>query len=1190
MKKKSTIKLLLTLVLVNFITISKAQLNYLPGGFTTSLSTYVDLGTNGDTIAVANKDDAFSTALPIGFTFNFNGAPYDSFVFSTNGFIKLGRDSASRHYLFTTMAQPPANGPFTATTSPTPLAQDSSLLFAFGQDLHAGTSNAEFRYFTSGFFGSRVCTIQWKNMKDKLQAATGSLYDTINFQIKLYEGTNVVEYVYGKWSTTIVLSAVRFSAIGIVGSSVTTAAQNLHLVKGSTIAWGSSVASPGFYLNNAVNYRNSISTPAGPAPENGRKFTFTPITLNDASVRVIYAQGKVSLRNSLPDSIGANIINNGVNALTSLPVTLTISGAHTYTSTVVVPTLNPGSNITVNFPPFTPTNVGSSIINVSVPSDDNNANNELNNSYLVSNFQMSYRDTLIPHSGSNGITIPNFWGAKFFIKDTAIITTVRTFLVSNSDAAGDTVCGMILDTLGNIIGRSPNYIVQTSDLGTTLNFNISLPPLVINRSIITGIAGATSFNGINYFLGTSQTEAPIRANNPFYFLTTGTALSNSVVGSFYATPGTVGGQASRLMIETYTRPIPQIDASPVGTNFSSKYDIPTGVNLPLRVIVRNSGLQTRPSGSISVRYSVNNGPIIGPVVTTTAINSFDTAGVLFTGTNSLNFSTPGTYSIKIFTTLVNDSLIGNDTVVLNYTATPQNTIPTRTNSSNLTSLWLIDNASPVTTIWKTGTCILANGASGTSYFADNLNFRSEGRLVSKSSFNFSGNANPTLFYSLAHAPRLVSGQDDTLDIEVSTDGGSTFTVVKTFIGKSSDPTLGTVAAQNTIFVPAAASNWLNNTVSLSAYANNTNVLIAFRSRSGFGNSVYIDNINVLNPTSLSVQNVTSIGVYSSGIVNVFYNTGIGSTNGAISISRFGGSPVFSNASPVFVTNTTATTPNTAIFTPNVISPSAWFTINYSGIGTNNAPSTAPFDLQINTATIGGVQSRDSLYIVRRSESNGSWIPLNTGIFSTTLTANGLIQYGDYGIASSSSVNTLPVKWLNFKGALIGTNQAKLNWATATEVNNSRFELERAMDGTKNWELVGTIKGNGNTNNVSSYQFIDNFSRETSKVIYYRIKQIDFDGKFTNSNVIKLDLLNEINLPEIEVGPNPFDNNLIINFNTIGDGSIKINLYDTNGKLVRENTNNGSESVIIDNLSGLKPGLYILKVNQNGVITTFKLVK
>jgi hypothetical protein len=110
--KKNITYLFLLFAFILLLNSAKAQLNYLPGGFTTSASTYVDLGTNGDTIPLANKDDAFSLPLPIGFTFNFNGSPSDSFTFSTNGFIKLGRDTASWQFLFTTHAQPPVNGPF----------------------------------------------------------------------------------------------------------------------------------------------------------------------------------------------------------------------------------------------------------------------------------------------------------------------------------------------------------------------------------------------------------------------------------------------------------------------------------------------------------------------------------------------------------------------------------------------------------------------------------------------------------------------------------------------------------------------------------------------------------------------------------------------------------------------------------------------------------------------------------------------------------------------------------------------------------------------------------------------------------------------------------------------------------------------------------------------------------------------
>ncbi len=1190
MKKTFTIKLLLGFLFLNLAFIANAQLNYLTGGFTTSASTYVDLGTNGDTIPVANKDDAFSAPIPIGFTFEFNNAPYDSFVFSTNGFIKLGRDSASRHFLFTTHAQPPANGPFTAGTSPTPALKDSSMLFAFGQDLFAGSSNAEFRVHTTGTTGSRVCTIQWKNVKDKIQAGAAQLYDTINFQIKLYESTNVIQYVYGKWTTTINSPTVRFAAVGIVGSSVTTAAQNLHLVKGSTIAWGSSVANAGFYLNNAVNYRNAISTPAGPAPDLGRTFTFTPITADDAGIRVIHAQGKVSLANNVADSIRTNIINNGVNTLTSLVVTLTISGAHSYTTTATIGSLAPGNNVTVAFAPFTPTNIGASVITVSVPSDDNNANNVLTNSYLVTNFDMSYRDTLIAHSGSNGITIPNFWGAKFFVTGPALVTTVRSFLVSNSDATGDTVCGMILDTLGNIIARSPNYIVQTSDLGTTLNFSMSMPPTITNRSIIAGIAGGTSINTLNYFLGTSQTEAPIRNPSPFYFLTTASAISNSTVGTLYATPGAVGNQTTRLMIECYTRPIPQIDVAVVSTGISARYNIPTGVNLPLRVVVRNTGAQTRTSG-IAVRYRINNGAVIGPVNTTVSINPNDTTSVLFTGTSALNFSTAGTYNIKIYTSLTNDSIRGNDTLNVTYIASPQNVLPFRTTSANLNTNWTINNSSATASIWKTGNATLPNGSSNTCIYADNFNFGTNGRIVSTSSFNFTGVSNPTLYYSLAHAPKTVAAED-TFYVEVSTDGGNTFTVIDMLTGQSSNPSLGTMATQNTLFTPSSSANWRNATVSLASYANNPYVLVAFRSVSGFGNSIYLNNINIANPAIFSSQSVTSASSFFSGIASASFNSSIGASNGVISFSRFSAAPVFSAASPVFATNFSQTTPNSAVFTPDVISPSAWFSIHYSGIGTGNLPSSAPFDINLNISTIGAIQSPDSLYIVRRTESTGSWTALNTARVGNILSSSGLTAFGDFGIASVSSVNVLPVKWLGFNATKINENLVQLNWSTAAEVNNKGFEIETSFNGV-DFKNIGFVNGVGNSNKKSNYTFNDNNASISNTGIYYRLKQFDFDGAFNYSNIIKVNTNNNLFEETVEVSPNPFVNEINIKLNTLASNNVKIQIYNVDGKLEVERNylvNVGLNNIELNDISNLPKGLYVLKVNQNGVSKSFKLIK
>jgi hypothetical protein len=797
---------------------------------------------------------------------------------------------------------------------------------------------------------------------------------------------------------------------------------------------------------------------------------------------------------------------------------------------------------------------------------------------------------LVAHSGSNGITITNFWGSKHFIKDTAIITTIKAYLVSNSDATGDTVCGMILDTLGYVIGRSPNRIVQTSDLGTYMVFNISLPPTVINKSIITGIAGGTSINGLTYFLGTSQTEVPIRAPNPFYFMTSASAISNSTVGTLYATPGAVGNQTTRLMIENIARPIPQIDVAPIRASLSTKYNLPTGVSLPFRVIIQNKGKQTRPTG-IAVRYSINNGPVVGPVSTTTSILSNDTTSVLFTGVSALNFSTAGTYSIKIYTSLTNDSIIGNDTIVLSYVAAPQNTLPFRSSGTNLTSQWTINNNNAVKPIWKTSASVTqANGSANVSLMADNINFNDNGRIVSSSSFNFTGNARPTLFYSLAHAPNTNTLNEDTFDVEVSTDGGNTFTVIQTLTDQNGNPSLGTAAAQSTTFVPSSTLQWRHATVDLSAYANNTFVQIAFRSRSGLGNQIYINNINVLNTVSSNQQSVTSPTFYLAGGISISYGSNIGASNGVLSVSRFGGTPVFSSASTVFVTNSTASTNNSAVFTPNVVSPSAWYSINYSGIGTGFLPGTAPFDLYFNTSVIGGIQSPDSLYIVRRSESTGGWVALNTTLTSGLLVATGLTSYGDFGVASSSSVNTLPVKWLTFNATKIDKNNIQLAWSTASETNNNGFEIERSYD-AKNFNNIGYVKGAGTSNKLNNYSFIDANANDFD--VYYRLKQIDFDGNFSYSNIVKISNTDNGTFDVVNVQPNPFDNELNIRINAISDKNIQVLIYDSKGALVSERNVNailGLNTINIDNAHILPKGFYVLKVTQGGITKAIKLVK
>jgi len=95
---------------------------------------------------------------------------------------------------------------------------------------------------------------------------------------------------------------------------------------------------------------------------------------------------------------------------------------------------------------------------------------------------------------------------------------------------------------------------------------------------------------------------------------------------------------------------------------------------------------------------------------------------------------------------------------------------------------------------------------------------------------------------------------------------------------------------------------------------------------------------------------------------------------------------------------------------------------------------------------------------------------------------------------------LPVQLVNFDG----TNQGKynnLNWKTFSEINNSHFEIERSVDAV-DWFYAGTVLGNGNSLIEKNYEYNDyEFTKDV--INYYRLKQVDYDGKYDYSNIISL---------------------------------------------------------------------------------------
>jgi hypothetical protein len=174
----------------------------------------------------------------------------------------------------------------------------------------------------------------------------------------------------------------------------------------------------------------------------------------------------------------------------------------------------------------------------------------------------------------------------------------------------------------------------------------------------------------------------------------------------------------------------------------------------------------------------------------------------------------------------------------------------------------------------------------------------------------------------------------------------------------------------------------------------------------------------------------------------------------------------------------------------------------------------------------------------------------------------------FAIGSINSLVPLPIELLEFKGQTIGSN-IELSWRVATEVNNDYFSIERSSDG-ESWNVLGQIKGAGNSDVETTYRFTDqNPLRGNS---YYRLKQTDFDGKSEYFSPIAISFEGRY---KSKVYPNPADKYMNVE---VADHSGNVSLYNLSGKLLFQ-TSVKRKSLQIDT-SELKEGLYILQVNQH----------
>lgn len=220
----------------------------------------------------------------------------------------------------------------------------------------------------------------------------------------------------------------------------------------------------------------------------------------------------------------------------------------------------------------------------------------------------------------------------------------------------------------------------------------------------------------------------------------------------------------------------------------------------------------------------------------------------------------------------------------------------------------------------------------------------------------------------------------------------------------------------------------------------------------------------------------------------------------------------------------------------------------------------------------------TLQLFKRNDNSATtWTNSGASLNTTanTLTVTG--QNTEYILGSSGF--PLPVNLLDFQVQKLNATTAKLNWQTATEINNKGFEIQRSFDGNY-FVNVGFVTGAGNSDVLKEYSITD-IPGKTGKV-YYRLKQEDLDGKSTLSQIVSL-LFDKQGL--IKLYPNPAQQQVTIEG---VDQYSRVQLLDATGKTVKEQLNN-SHYLLNMSLNGLKSGMYLLRLINGKDNTTIKLM-
>ncbi len=637
---------------------------------------------------------------------------------------------------------------------------------------------------------------------------------------------------------------------------------------------------------------------------------------------------------------------------------------------------------------------------------------------------------------------------------------------------------------------------------------------------------------------------------------------------------------------------------------------------PVRVSIRNAVGAT--INSIPINLQVDGGAVVTEIIPT--IPGKTTASYTFTATADL--SAPGYHTVKVWVDLGSDSFHDNDTTQITiFNAQLVASFPYLQDFETDDGGWHTEGNR---VSWQYGTPSspqINKAASGTQAWKTSLaghhNSLEKSYLVSPC-FDIAGLANPMLSFSVAlDIEDCVTSLCDAAYVEYSADGKTW-----TRLGTDGEGTnwYNRNFSGNAVWSVENYTRWHVASIPLPSGLDRLRLRFVMESdpfvtREG----IAIDDIHIYD----SIYSIYDGPPFTSVVVNQANLTGNNwvdfvSDGMVIASVQPNGQNMGNTDAQAFIhtgavrinsgqyyhnRNITIKPANTSLADSAVVrfyflDAESEALINATGCGTCGKPASA-YELGVTKYS----HTNDAL-------ENGTLADNTGGVYSFILPANVKKVPFDKGYYAEFKVKDFSEFWLNNGGPTLDQplpvellsfvvrkndqGEALLNWATASEMNTGRFEIELARGNDafnqNNFVKIGFVNSGGNASTEQHYSFIDAEAHKQG-VRYYRLKIVDLDGQFTYSPVRSVVFDDEIRW---QVYPNPSGGVFNFVFQANLGEAVQLKVYDINGRLVRHTQSAASafvQKLVID-MEGPQyaSGLYLLEVTVNEKRQLFRLLK